>query len=498
MFEEQARLNGLTGRFVKSKDDIWIAARDNLAYKKASIPKENYWAIADNAYKDSKEEAKRLALLVSEPNPSLATLGELEDLINVSLNVGSNKAMIAFLYDELGLPMQFNTKRQGGGEEDTRRPTADYEALLKLLKKCLEDGDKTKALILSRCIEIRSLATRERMLSIHADQDGRIRCGYNKVGTDTGRITCYESPTGSGYNLQTIPKYDRDLFLADEDHWIFQCDLSGADGWTVAAYCSMLGDRTMLNDYLFGLKPAKILTLALHEEGVDFTNREALGEACKKVDQNDWDYFAMKRLQHGCSYCEGPQRVSDQIFTDSEGKFYLSKQDCTRLRDQFFFKRYPGIPILHRWMDQKIRERPTIIAASGQVRHFFGRREDLLPKAMAHEPQVNTTYATDLAMHKLWTDPENRYENNVSAPEMSMPDLRTLPVLRPRVLLRVEPLHQVHDALIGQFRKSDTAWAVGKIKSWFNNILNIAGQRITIPFEGSYGESWGSLKAGVI
>jgi len=178
---------------------------------------------------------------------------------------------------------------------------------------------------------------------------------------------------------------------------------------------------------------------------------------------------------------EGPKRVSTQIFTDSEGKFYLSEADCKKLRDQFFFKRYPGIPALHRWMDQRIRERPTIIAASGQVRHFFGRKEELLPKAMAHEPQANTTYATNLALYKLWTDVENR---------RSVEDMERMGL----GALRVEPLHQVHDALIGQFRKSDTTWAVGKIKSWFNNTINIAGQRITIPFEMGVGSSWGTLK----
>src|SRR5205814_4589608 len=110
--------------------------------------------------------------------------------------------------------------------------------------------NKAHLRILTHCINIRSLATRQRMLSVGADEDGRIRCGYNIVGSDTGRITCYESPTGSGYNLQTIPKYDRDLFMADDDHWMFQCDLSGADGWSVAAYCAMLSDRSMLDDYL--------------------------------------------------------------------------------------------------------------------------------------------------------------------------------------------------------------------------------------------------------
>jgi hypothetical protein len=55
----------------------------------------------------------------------------------------------------------------------------------------------------------------------------------------------------------------------------------------------------------------------------------------------------------------------------------------------------------------------------------------------------------------------------------------------------VEPLHQVHDALLGQFLKTDTEWAKGKIRSWFDNTLIIANQPIKIPFEGHYGPSWG-------
>ncbi|SRR6266487_196870 len=473
MFEEQARLNGLTGRFVRGKQYLFDKAREALAYKKALIAFNDFPALIRNAYKDSLGDATRLGQLVNEPKPSLATIGEVEDVIGVSLNVGSPKVMAGFLYDELGLPKQYNVK----GRDKEGSLTSDYEALLKLSKHCIREGEKHRLRILTHCINIRSLTTRQRMLGISADKDGRIRCGYNIVGTETGRVSSYESPTGSGYNLQTIPKADRDLFVADDGCYIFQCDLSGADGWTVAAYCAMLGDHTMLDDYLNGLKPAKILTLALHGDTVDFSNREALRESCRKVDPEDWDYFAMKRLQHGCSYVEGPQRVSDQIFTDSEGKFYLSTADCKTLRDKFFFKRYPGIPKWHTWLGARIRERPTLIAASGQVRHFFGRREDLLPKAAAHEPQANTTYATNLALYRLWTDSEN-----------CLPEGR----------LRIEPLHQVHDALIGQFAQSDTTWAVGKIREWFNNKLNIAGQQLVIPFEGSYGESWGKLDEGVI
>jgi uracil-DNA glycosylase family 4 len=487
MHAEQARLNGLSGRFLKTRAELNERALEVFHFKKATI---DDVGTDNNIRKNEVENARRFQTLLHDPNPTISTLGEIEDLLKISLNVDSKTQFPPFLYDELQLPPQYDDKK------DPPTLTTDYEALLKLVKI----AEKTRpdcVPMLRHTIEIRSLSTREGMLAISADQDGRVRCGYNIVGSDTGRVTCYTSPTGSGYNLQTIPKQDRDLFLADEEHWIFQCDLAGADGWTVAAYCAMFGDSTMLDDYRFGLKPAKILVLSLRGVAVNFSSREELKEACYKVKADDWDYFGMKRVQHGCSYLEGPRKVSNQILSDSEGKFVLEESDCKLLRDKFFFKRYPGIQKWHRWIANKISERPTLIAASGQVRHFFGHNDKILPKAVAFEPQANTTYATNFAMYKLWTDPENRQDARVggSVRERDIREgLASVQHDRGRnapATLRIEPLHQVHDALIGQFKKTDTTWAVGKINEWFDNPLYIAGQRIVIPFEGGYGETWG-------
>ncbi len=134
-----------------------------------------------------------------------------------------------------------------------------------------------------------------------------------------------------------------------------------------------------------------------------------------------------------------------------------------------------------------------------QVRQFFGRPDEILTKAVAFEPQANTTYATNLAMFRLWTDPDNRSTRQVlpsqdQRPSEFVESPQSSGAIRCR--LRIEPLHQVHDALCGQFRKTDTSWASGKIKSYFNNPLTIAGQQITIPYEGGYGGSWGSLNEG--
>jgi hypothetical protein len=127
------------------------------------------------------------------------------------------------------------------------------------------------------------------------------------------------------------------------------------------------------------------------------------------------------------------------------------------------------------------------------VRQFFGRKEEILTKAVAHEPQANTTYATNLALHKLWTDPDNRVSASSLAANPYADRVRAQDFY-----LRIQPLHQVHDALLVAFRKEGTEWAKQRIRTYFNNPITIAGQRIVIPFDGSYGESWGCLKEGKI
>jgi len=485
LFEAQAQLNGLANAGFSWKNLLEVQTRANslMLTKKG-----------DRCRKEYIQPYERLKSLLRETSPDLATIGEIEDLCEVSLNVNSNKQFIPFLYETLKLPTQFTQKR---GEEP--RPTADYEALLKLSRECQKKENDERLPVIQKAIEIRALGTREGMLSISADKDGRIRCGYNIVGSNTGRVTCYESPTGSGYNLQTIPNYtninespggilgDRDLFLADEGYWFFQCDLAGADGWTVAAYSAMLGDSTLLDDYRYGLKPARVLACIVRGYATEFSSREQLKEVGKKISKDDWDYFACKRVQHGCSYLEGALTVSRNILKDSEGKLAMSVPECEKLKTAFF-TRYRGIRLWHNWIEARLKEKPVLTAASGQVRQFFGRPDEILTKAVAFEPQANTTYATNLAMFRLWTDSENRL-SEVPKPVYGA-------VGQKRQKLRIEPLHQVHDALCGQFRKEDTSWASGKIKSYFDNPLIIAGQQITIPYEGGYGRSWGQLEEG--
>lgn len=488
LHEAQAKLNALTGYGFKFNSLTDIRVHANKLF---------YTLKGDRVRKEYQSTALTFHHLLHQPKPSLATIGELEDACEVSLNVSSAKQFQYYLYEVLKLPVQMSQIR---GKEP--HLTSDYEALLNLSRWCIQNKNDHGLAVVQAAIEIRALQTRQQMLSISADKDGRIRCGYNLVGSNTGRITCYESPTGSGYNLQTIPNYtvekeapggvlgDRDLFLADPGYYLFQCDLSGADGWTVAAYCAMLGDSTMLDHYRFGIKPYATIALKIAGRDVNFKDKLAIKEATKQFKMTDIEKICAKRVQHGGAYLEGGLTISRNILKDSEGKVYMSPKEADALKNWYINEMYWGIPKWHDWIARRLKESPVLTAASGQVRQFFGRPDEVLTKAVAFEPQANTTYATNLAAWRLWNDPDNRTGGSSPA-QLGLPAI-------PKSRLKIEPLHQVHDALLGQFPIEDTTWAVGKIQSYFANTLIIAGQKITIPFEGGYGRSWGQLKTGTI
>lgn len=417
-----------------------------------------------------------IQILTSTPKLTKSDLGRLNIEAGLSMNIKSIKFK-GFLYDNLKLPKQYKDEKL----------TTDYEALLKLQKKQPHQAVEI-------ALDLGMMRTRAQMLEIHADNDGRIRCGYNIVGTETGRLSCYTSPTGSGYNLQTIPSENplrkptdplrqgmRDLFICDPEHYFFQCDLKGADGWTVGAYMAMLGDSTMLDDLKFGLKPASIVCYLLRHGGhsLDGKGRPEIKELLKEVSKEDWDYFACKQGIWMTCYLGGAAKMATVILIQSEGKVNMSLADAKTFQN-CVFARY-RVRTWHSWMGHELRRNNnTLTAPNGFKRRFFGRDDEILGQALAHMPQVITTYATNKAMFRLWTDQENRTWQSTMAQRNGQPTCQ----------LKIQPLHQVHDALCGQFKITDTTWAVDKLKSFFDNPITIAGITLTIPFDGQYGTNW--------
>lgn len=468
---------------------------------------------------DKQKAADRLAVV---QNKMLELNTVLAAQAGRQLNINSPKQLCEYFYRIKGFAPIF--KKEHG--RNTDRLTTDVEALLTLHKKY---NDPSVATVLA----LRRLDSARETLEVTTDSDGRVRCGYNIVGTETGRLTCYGSPTGSGANLQTITEEQRDIYIADPGHHFFQCDLNGADGWTVAVRCKLLGDSTMYDDYMAGIKPAKVIALmyetlqsalSLHKAKKAFEidaiknqilvgfakmDRARLAEECKKVGKGGL-YFICKMIQHGSNYGMGKNTTSSNVLKQSYKKLdapiYFSPSDCGLLQELYLNGRYRGVHLWHKWVENELLTRGYLWAASGQKRMFFGRKKtagktdvETFKAALSHEPQANTTYATNLAMYKLWNDPENKIARRVGPTITTstgrvfvLQDERNHQRLQPGALI-IEPLHTVHDALCGQFPIELTEWARPKVKSYFDNPITIDSFQFVIPFEGRYGKSWGEL-----
>lgn len=469
IWELQLKLDKVAGVFKERTKDEWkVVIRETMCYKKdPTQPKKEFV--------DDHDKAMRI--LVGEGPLTSQETGFLNIACGLSMNIKS-KDFKSFLYDEIPLGLALPKQYKKDPKTGVSRLSTDYESLLNLKKK-------TDSPVVDVALSLGSLRTRAQMLEISADRDGRIRCGYNIVGTETGRLTSYTSPTGSGYNLQTIPAEDslkkpghplrsgmRDLFVADKEHYVFQCDLAGADGWTVAAHLAALGDSTMLDDYRAGIKPAKVLCFLLRHgaSSLHGKSRDEIKSLTAEVKKEDWDYFCSKIGQHGSCYLLGPIKLANLIFVQSEGQVNVSAKESRDLQE-LFFVRY-RVRLWHNWMQRQLAKKPELICDGGAKRRFFGRKTEILGEALAHEPQFITTRATNLALRRLWIDEDNRV------------------LVDSKLRLRIEPLHTIHDAILGQFKIEDTSWALPRIRSYFNNEIMVAGMPITIPFDGAFGTNW--------
>lgn len=414
-----------------------------------------------------------------------AALGELTTLLGLSINIGSTSAggdAQWFLYEHCKLPKVFAKE----GNKKTTRLTTDDDAMLSIWARTQDER-------VLWCLRLRKKLKESTYLCTDTDQDGRIRMGLNVVGTKTGRLACYASPTeASNVQLQTISKGHRHLYIADPGCLLAQADLRGADSWTVAAWCAALGDPTMLDDLKAGMKIQSILVLLYNARDdaerihINRLSREELKVLCKQVDEERWDYHASKRVLYGSSYGMRPEKMSVQLASDSYKKdgtpLFVSPATCQSIQERAFFVRYPGVRYWHRHWERKLVIGESVLAASfGHAHIFQGRKteykagrvvanQDTLRELLATEPQLVTTYATKKAMECCWYDPENRREDGG---------------------LRVELLLTVHDSVIFQFKQEDKEWARRKIKQWFDNEVVIAGIPIKIPFSGTIGKDWG-------
>jgi uracil-DNA glycosylase family 4 len=146
---------------------------------------------------------------------------QLNEIAGRELNTNSSKQLINYFYTELQHDPYL--KRGTGGS----RPSVDVNALRRLSRK----GVKEATIIM----QMRKLSKlKSTYLEVTLDEDNVLRCGYNPIGTTTGRLASRETIFDTGTNKQNQPRIMKKFMLVRDGFAVYPIDLKGAENRLVA------------------------------------------------------------------------------------------------------------------------------------------------------------------------------------------------------------------------------------------------------------------------
>jgi len=295
-------------------------------------------------------------------------------MVEQGVNPASPKQLMAWLYEELKLPIQYTIDQQ----TKQKRKTSNDEAVEKLGEKY---GDKYLALRL-----LRWLRRASKMLSTYAnvvlDADGRIHTIYQEV-TETGRFSSKKTEDDEGLNMQNLPPWFRGVLIPDPGKVLVEWDLSQAEA-RIVAY--LAGEEDMIAVFsdpkrnIHKLNVSKIF--GIPEDQVVKDSRPTQPYGMSKKCTHGWDYL-----------------LGDRHAAHITGK---SVAEMAKHREEYY-KAYPNIPKWHQFIRNISLSSKILITPFGRRRVFLGRPpkrneagqlfpdEDLVRKMVAWVPQSTCT-----------------------------------------------------------------------------------------------------------
>jgi uracil-DNA glycosylase family 4 len=275
-------------------------------------------------------------------------------------NLASPQQVCEYFYVNRGITPYLN--KQG-------KSTVDEEALTRIANK----GFKEASLIL----EIRRLQKKSStFLNINnVDNDGRMRCSYNPVGTRFSRISSSANIFGTGCNLQNIPHDVLSYFVADPGYVIYSLDMSQIESRIVA----YVGNITQMKEvYEQGLDIHRQTGSLIFNKHYNEVSNEpgscAIGNGSHS--ERDW----AKRANHGFNYGYGYKAFSL--------KYEIPERQAKFIYDGYH-SAYPGLKGGYwAYVEQSLKATRTLTNLYGRKVTFLGKfGEKLLNEAYSCIPQ---------------------------------------------------------------------------------------------------------------
>jgi len=263
-----------------------------------------------------------------------------------TLNPNSPKQLIEYFYGRL--------KHKAYKSRKTGKDTTDDIAMRRLARK----GIKEAGFVL----EARRL--RKRMGTYLKpsifDDDGRLRCSYNPVGTMFSRFSSAKNIFGSGMNRQNWPSDLNQYLLPDEGYGYFSLDLAQAENRIVA----YVGNIIPMIDAFESDMDLHRLTAALifskpYAEISDEPGTSPFGNP-NKSERDDG-----KTANHSLNYDLGYRSFAlEHLMEERDGRFIVERYHLA----------YPGIRnVYHKYVVNQLSKNRTLV-------NLKGRRTMLLEK----------------------------------------------------------------------------------------------------------------------
>lgn len=296
---------------------------------------------------------------------------DIKDIMGVDINLSSPKQLMKYFYIDKGYKPYTNRK--------TKRFTVDEGALLGLHKK----GVKEASLILEHRRILKAKSTYYDMV---IDDDNRIRCSFDPVGTKNGRISSSETIFGTGGNMQNLTEEMKGVIIADAGYVLYSLDLSQAEN-RIVAYIAP--EHTMISAFEAGEDIHSKTASMIFRKPIEEISREKGSTLLGGGKYSERDIG--KRANHGLNYGESFVKFSElNDITAAEAKFIIAS----------YLMAYPGITKYHTWVADRLRTERSLINLMGRRRVFLDKwDDDLLRKGYNFIPQ--STVADVINQHGL-------------------------------------------------------------------------------------------------
>lgn len=402
------------------------------------------------------------------------------------LNPGSPKQVLAFFNIALGFPVEYEIRKTERGTE--RTPSANDKALRKWSQARVRGPgvnprDRTiSAIRLAAPFVslIQTIRDADKMLGVlrtPLDADGRMRCSFNVVGTETGRWSSSKNVRGAGTNLQNITEEMRRMFCADDGCVLISPDLEQAESrLTGGLVWQLTGDSTYLNACEGNDLHTQVCIMAWPEldwSEDDWEHNRGLAERPYPTLSYTYRDVA-KRVGHGSNYEGSAFGIAQAVGLPANIVEEFQRR---------YFRAFPAIRTYHNWVRQRIKDHQYLDTPPplSRRRWFFSRPwEDATAReAIAFGPQSSVGELLNLILLRVW--------------KRSL-----LPVLDP-AYLPITPLLQNHDSFIIQTPlTSRLSLTVSAILSEFSNahvVLTHQGEtrNLSIPGELKIGYNWAKV-----